>query len=294
MAFPPHNQWPPRSGGPRFNSPINPAFLPRLIALGVLVFVLVLAGSTATYIVQPGTRGIKVTLGKAHERFLPEGFGFKTPFVTSIVPVNVRQKTQPLKADCFSSDLQQVIAELRILYRVPEQSVVHIYKQYAGDPFDSLIAPRVQEAIKEVTALQTAEQIVKQRQEIKEKTLAAARQKIGDILWVDDIVIRSLDLSTELERAIEAKMVAEQQAAQARFTQLQKQVEAETAIIRAGGEAEAIKVRGEALRLNLAFLRLEIVERWNGKSPLVVPNVPDNSGTGLLLPLGAVEKSAAP
>ena len=39
---------------------------------------------------------------------------------------------------------------------VPEQSAVQIYKQFAGDPFDSLIAPRVQEAIKEVTAMQTA------------------------------------------------------------------------------------------------------------------------------------------
>jgi len=34
-----------------------------------------------------------------------------------------------------------------------------IYKQFAGDPFDSLIAPRVQEALKEVTALSTAEQM---------------------------------------------------------------------------------------------------------------------------------------
>ncbi len=292
MAFTPHNPRPPRSGGPGFELPINPAFLPQLIGLGVLALVLVLAGSASTYVVQPGTRGIKITLGKAAEHFLPAGFGFKTPFITSIVPVNVRQKTQPLKADCFSSDLQQVGAELRILYRVPEESVVQIYKQYAGDPFDSLIAPRVQEAIKEVTALQTAEQIVKNRQEIKEKTLAAARQKIGTMLQVEDIVIRSLDLSPELERAIEAKMVAEQQAAQARFTQMQKQVEAETAIIRAGGEAEAIKVRGEALRLNPAFLRLQIVERWNGKSPLVVPSIANSSGAGLLLPLGAPEPLA--
>jgi len=103
---------------------------------------------------------------------------------------------------------------------------------------------------------------------------------------VEDIVIRSIDLSAELERAIEAKMVAEQQAAQARFTQVQTQVEAETAVISAKGEAEAIKVRGEALKLNLAFLRLKIVERWNGKSPLVVPADPNNTGAGLLLPLG--------
>ena len=273
---------------------MNRSSLITLIGMALLLFVLIIASSSATYVVEPGTRGIKVTLGKAADRFLPGGFGFKTPFITSIVAVNVRQRTQTVRAECFSSDLQQVIIDLRVLYRVPEESVVQIYKQFAGDPFDSLIAPRVQEAVKEITAMQTAEQIVKKREEIKQKALAAAKSKIGTILWVEDIVIRNIDLSKELERAIEAKMVAEQQAAQARFTQVQTQVEAETAVIKARGEAEAIKVRGEALKLNPAFLRLQIVERWNGKSPLVVPADVNNTGAALLLPLGPAEKPATP
>jgi prohibitin 2 len=273
---------------------MNQSLLPKLIGVAVLVFAIIVASSAMTYVVEPGTRGIKVTLGKTAEQFLAEGFGFKAPFITTIVPVNVRQRTQAVRAECFSSDLQQVILDLRVLYRVPEQSVVQIYQQFAGDPFDSLIAPRVQEALKEVTALQTAEQIVKNREEIKQKALAAAKQKIGAMLTVEDIVIRNIDLSKELERAIEAKMVAEQEAAQARFTQLQTQVEAETAIIRARGEGEAIKVRGEALKLNPAFLRLQIVERWNGKSPLVVPADVNNTGAALLLPLGPAEKPSAP
>ncbi len=270
------------------------ASLPVLIVGSVLVFLAVLFLSSTSYIVQPGTRGIKITLGKAEDKFLPEGFGVKAPFITDIVPVNVRQRTEAVKAECFSSDLQQVVADVRVLYRVPEKSVVQIYKQYAGDPFDSLIAPRVQEALKEVTALQTAEQIVKNREEIKQKTLAAAKQKIGDLLWVEDIVVRNIDLSKDLERAIEAKMVAEQQATQAKFSQTQTQVEAETAIIRAKGEAEAIRERGAALKLNPAFLRLQMVERWNGRAPLVVPVGVNNNGAALLMPMGAVEPAAAP
>ena len=265
---------------------MNPTFVPKIIVVAIVVFVVIIVAATSTYVVNPGTRGIKVTLGKTADQFLPEGFGFKTPFITTIVPVNVRQTTEELSADCFSSDLQQITAELRVLYRVPEKSVVQIYKEFSGDPFDSLIAPRVQEAIKEVTALQTAEQIVKNREEIKQKSLAAAKLKIGEILWVEDIVIRNINLSSELERAIEAKMVAEQQAAQARFTQVQTEVEAQTAIIRAGGEAEAIKERGQALKLNPAFLRLQIVEKWNGRSPLVVPSAEHSTGAELLLPLG--------
>lgn len=273
---------------------MNPNFLPRLIGAGVLVFVLVILGSASTYMVDPGTRGIKVTLGKTADQFLPEGFGLKAPFITSIVPVNIRQKTMPVKADCFSSDLQQVGLDVRVLYRVPEQSVVQIYKQFAGDPFDSLIAPRVQEAIKEVTALYTAEQIVKSREEIKKKALTAAKLKIGNLLLVEDIVVRDINLSPELEKAIEAKMVAEQQANQARFTQVQTQVEAETAVISAKGEAEAIRVRGEALRQSPAFLRWKIVERWNGRSPMVVPSGPENSGAALLLPIGPAEMPVVP
>lgn len=274
----------PYSGEMRVD--ISSAALVRLVLTGVVVFVVAVIGFAGTYVVQPGTRGIRVTLGKTADRFLPEGFGLKTPLITTIVPINVRQRTKGLQAECFSSDLQQVRMDLRVLYRVPEQSVVQIYRQYAGDPFESLIAPRVQEATKEVTALMTAEQIVKKREEIKQKAIQGARAKIGPILSVEDIVIRSIELSPELERVIEAKMVADQQATQARFTQLQTQIDAETAVIRARGEAEAIRVRGEALKANPALIRLQIVERWNGKSPLVVPAAVDG-GAGLLLPMGA-------
>ncbi len=259
--------------------------LTRIIAAAVAVFVVFVLLSAASYVVEPGTRGIKVTLGKAEEAFLPEGFGWKAPMLTDIKVVSIKQRTVKLKADCFSSDLQQVGVDVRVLYRIPETSVVQIFKDFAGDPFDSLVAPRVQEALKEVTALRTAEQIVKDREPIKQAAIAASRMKIGKMVSVEDIVIRNIDLSTELERAIEAKMVAEQEAAKSRFVQQQTEVEAQTAIIRAKGEAEAIKVRGSALKLNPAVLRLQIVEKWNGKSPLVVPSDPNGQPAGLLLPL---------
>lgn len=272
----------------------NEPFPSRWLGIGLLIFVVVLIGWSSTYVIDPGNRGIRVTLGKADSKWLSEGFGMRAPFVTRIVNVSVRQRTQALKADCFSSDLQQVGIDLRVLYRIPDESVVTIYQQFAGDPFDSLIAPRVQEALKEVTAMETAERIVKGRENIKQKALIAARQKIGGMLRLEDVVIRDIDLSEQLERAIEAKMVAEQQAAQARFTQVQTQVEAETAVISAKGEAEGIKVRGEAMRTSPSFLRLKIVERWNGTSPLVVPSDPQGTGAALLLPLGPTHPSGSP
>ena len=265
--------------------------LSKLIGVAILIFVLVLLGSSASYVVNPGFRGVEVTLGKVSPVFKGEGFGWKTPFVTQIVPVSVRQQTRELQADCYSSDLQQVKTQLRVLYRVPESSVVKIYQQFAGDPFDSLIAPRVQEALKEVTALQSAEQIVKQRESIKSAALVAAQKKVGDIVVIVDVVIQNIDLSHELETAIESKMVQEQEAAKAKFTQVKAQIEADTVVIKAKGDAESIKIRGEALKLTPAFIDLQIVEKWDGRAPLYVGGGANGGGVNMLLPAVDLQKS---
>jgi prohibitin 2 len=263
--------------------------LARLIGIGILVFVGVVLASSTTYVVQPGNRGVKVILGKVQPEYLKQGLGFKSPFITRVVQVPIRQRTQPLKAECYSSDLQQVNAQLQILYRVPQQSVVSIFQNYAGDPFDSLIAPRVQEALKEVAALQTAEMIVTNRLLIKSKSLDLARAKIGtNFLDLVDLVIEEFSLSKELENAIEQKMVQEQEAAKAKFTQRKAEIEAETAIIKAKGEADSIRIRGEALDLNPSFIDLQILEKWDGKSPLVIGG--DNSNP-IMVPLNNLENA---
>lgn len=264
--------------------------LAKLMGVGLLLLVGIIALASASFVVEPGYRGVEVTLGKVSPVFKPEGFGWKSPFVTHIVPVSVRQQTRELQAECYSSDLQQVKTELRVLYRIPESSVVRIYQQYAGDPFDSLIAPRIQEALKEVTAMQSAEQIVKKREEIKSQALISAQKKVGDILVIVDVVIQNIDLSHELEAAIEAKMVQEQEAAKAKFTQQKTQIEADTAVIKAKGEAESIHIRGEALKQTPAFIELQIVEKWDGKSPLVVAGSNAN-GANLLLPMVDLQKA---
>jgi prohibitin 2 len=268
----------------------------RIVGIAIIVFVIIVLASSGTYIVKPGYRGVAVTLGKVSPAFKPEGFGFKQPFITHVHPTSVRQRTRLMPAECYSSDLQQVRMQVNVLYRVPERSVVKIFQEYAGEPFDNLIAPRVQEAIKEVAATQSAEQIVKNRQSVKTRSLELAQRKIGtNFLEVIDVVLYNISLSPELEQAIELKMVQEQDAAKAKFTQLKAQIEADTAIIRARGEAEAIEVRGQALRANPEFIKLQIVQSWNGKSPLVVGS---EGGASMMLSIdpgsGAAPSAPAP
>lgn len=271
---------------------MNPKTVAGLIVGALFIFALILAGSSATYVVEPGHRGVEVTLGRVSPGFKPEGFGLKLPFVTRVTPLLIRQQTDKMVADCYSSDLQQVKIDVRVLYRVPESSVVSIYRDFAGYPFDSLVKPRVAEALNEITAGRTAELIVQKREEVKSKALESARRKIGDILVIEDIVLEDISLTRALENAIEAKMVQEQEAARARFAQQQAQTEASTVVIKAKGEAESIVLRGKALRENPSVLELQIIEHWDGVTPLVVG--PGATGANMMLPLGDFTTDAKP
>ena len=166
-----------------------------IIAALIFILIIIFGGS---FIIPPGHRGVLITMGKVSPVFAPEGLGFKLPLLTSVVPISVRQQSMVAKADCYSADLQQINVELRVLYRIPESMIVKMFRDYSGDPFDSLVSPRVAEALKEVTALQSAEQIVKKREEIKAKTLEGARSKVGDLLVIEDVVIQNVSLSKEL------------------------------------------------------------------------------------------------
>jgi prohibitin 2 len=175
---------------------------------------------------------------------------------------------------------------------VPDASVVVLFRDYAGDPFDTLIKPRIAESINEVTALRSAEVIVQKREEVKTRVLDSARKKLGELVVLEDVVLENIGLTKMLENAIEAKMVQEQEAARARFSQQQAQTEANTAVIKAKGEAESINLRGKALRENPSIIDLQIVERWDGVPPLVVG--PAASGAGMILPLGDFKPHAPP
>src|SRR5204863_9718504 len=115
----------------------------RMIGGAILIFVIVIMASSGTYVVHPGYRGVEVTMGKVSPAFKPEGFGLKAPIITAIHPISTRQQTAEDKAECYSADLQQIRVDLRVLFRIPESSVVKLFQEYSVEPFDSLVALRV-------------------------------------------------------------------------------------------------------------------------------------------------------
>ncbi len=255
----------------------------RFIGIGVAGFLFVMLFMSSYATVPPGHRGISVTLGKVAPQALGEGFAFKKPFIETILKYPIMQITQKGRAVSFSSDLQTISVEFALMYKTPEAKVVEIYQQYAGEPYAALIEPRLQEAIKQVTAMYRAEELVKNREKIKATVLEKTKKEMVGLLTIVDFAITNIDLTDQLEKAIEDKQVKEQQAL-AKVYELQKaQKDAEIRIVNAKAEAEAIKITGDALAAAPKLIELELVKKWDGKAPQSV--VTSQGGANILLPL---------
>jgi prohibitin 2 len=255
----------------------------RYIKVIICLVAIIILTMSAYTIVPPGHRGISVTLGKVDPTARGEGIAFKIPFIEKIVLVPVQQLTVSGRAPCFSSDLQTIDIAYSVLYRLPENKVVELYQQYSGNPYFTLVEPRLHEALKQITSKFRAEDLVKSREAIKTAVLQKIQIEMAGLIDVRDVPITNIDLTDELEHAIELKQVTEQQALAKEYELKKAQKQAEITIVNAKAEAEAVKIKGEALKSSPDVISLEIAKRWNGQSPQSV--VVSQGGANVLMPL---------
>lgn len=257
-----------------------------ILAAGVALFATLILLPGSCTVIDPGHRGVSITLGKVNQTVLYEGVNFKKPFVESIESINVQQQTlTDGQTPCFSSDTQTVIIGYSVLYRIPELKVVTLYQNYKGDPFNTLVRPRLEDAMKQVVAQYRAEDIIKSREKIRTDILALVRKNVEGLVDVIDIPITNIDLSDEIEKAIELKQVTEQQALAKQYEVKKAEAESEITIIGAKAEAESVKIKGEALKQSREVIDLEIVKKWNGISPTTVVVGDGKSGANIVLPI---------
>lgn len=258
------------------------SFAPRLVAGAALLIFSLIALSSSTHIVPPGFRGVLITLGKTEPVFKPEGLTLKLPFIQQIANVSVRQVTQQGRAASFTADLQNVDVLYDVLYRLPEARVVELYQNYSGNVYDSLLLPRIQESIKQVSAQYRAEDLVKNREKIKVQVIESLRQAMDGLVIINDLTITNIDLTDDLEKAIEQKTIAEQQSLKKNFELDIATKDAEIKRVTAKGEADAIRLQGEALKASPNVIELEIIRKWDGRAPQTV--VTDKGGANIVLP----------
>jgi regulator of protease activity HflC (stomatin/prohibitin superfamily) len=249
-----------------------------IVSVGaVLVIALVVVVVFNSYtVVDAGTRGVVKTFGEVTGVF-EEGLHFRTPLVTSVVPVDVKTRRYESNSSAASRDLQIVTTQVVLNYHPDPAAVGTLVRDIGTDYEPKVIDPAIQESVKAATARFTAEELITQRPLVSEsiKDVLGTRLIPRGII-VEDLSITEFNFSPEFSKAIEAKQVAEQDALRAERELRRVQIEAQQQVAQADAQAEArLKVaqaEAEALRLQRevispALLQLRFIEKWDGVLP---------------------------
>jgi regulator of protease activity HflC (stomatin/prohibitin superfamily) len=271
--------------------------------LGTAAFVCIFLVSLffgSYYTVHETERGIVLRNG-ALISIEKAGLGFKTPFITSVVKVDMTTQTYSQnKINSYSNDQQPADLRISVTFHAAPDKVEDYYRRFSADVdtvLQRLIWPNLMKEAKIVFGRYSAQRVVTDRGPLNEEITVALKQAIAydPVIIIDGVQVESVDWSPQYVQAIEARMQAEvavqqlqqnlqREKVQAQITVTKADAEAKRVMasataeagatrLRGDAEASAIKARADALAANAALIELTKAEKWNGILPTtMLPN----------------------
>jgi regulator of protease activity HflC (stomatin/prohibitin superfamily) len=244
------------------------------IAGRIILTLLILAIISTFFVVIPaGKRGVLMEFGQVKEVILTEGLHPLIPVVNTVEKLSVRVQKQEIIVQAACQDLQNISLEVALNWHLDANKIYLIFQQIGNQNqiIDKIINPSLSEVIKSVTAQYTAEEIIKQRSQVKTEVDTKLRDRLENYhILMDDLSFLNIHFSDRFQEAVEAKQIAEQEARRAGFIAQKALKKAEAKINLAKGEAEANRLIQASLTPEI--LQRQTLKRWNGRLPLIVDN----------------------
>lgn len=154
-----------------------------------------------------------------------------------------------------SSDQQPIYARLFVNFQVQPKDVVRLYKEVGPSWKRILLEPRALQDFKEITSTFLTVEMTTHRQQLRKLTRDRLEQELSKYdIKIVDVFVKNIDFAASYKQAVESKQVAVQQA-------LQAKQQADTKRNLAKGEADAIYLKGRALKRNPQILQLEAIDK---------------------------------
>jgi len=267
------------------------------IAVGVLAGVILIVIASVVSI-PTGHTGIVTTFGAVEDYTLEAGIHFKAPW-QNVVKLDNRNQKATVDMSCFSSDIQEVTVKYTVNYQIEKSNAQKIYKTIGMEYYNTVVSPRVQEAVKSVMAQYNAESLIANRETLSSEIKEILVRKLAVYnIEVLDASIENLDFTDAFTEAVEAKQVAEQNKLRAEIEQEQMTIEAkaqaerdviaadaaaevskiEADVVAYAGEKEALANKEIAASLTKDLVDYYYAQKWNGVLPEIV-------GTETVLPI---------
>lgn len=275
-----------------------PAILAAIAAIGMII-----AGFSATYIVDEGHVGVVTKWGKAVAQEDPAGLSFKAPIGTSIVEFDVRERRLAEEMAAATANQLPISATVTYSWRMDPARVLEVYKSY-GSPerFEAnIIAPRLRQAAKAGLSQYQASALIQDRTSVANAIMASLQEALEPYPAISaSLQIENVTLPPRYLEAVMAKEEAREAAAKEQYNlekqKLESQREVQTAEAqrdaaraRADGEAyrireeakaeadsirdigeaqaEAISAQQKAIANNPLIIDYEKARRWDGQMP---------------------------
>ncbi len=254
--------------------------LGTLILMLVTLIVVLASVVSAIVIVPPGHVGVKVRLGSVSQDELPEGFGWKTPFIEGVTMMSVKTQEYTMSytkgegakhdSDIISALTKEGLSvglDITILYKLTPSEAAKVYQTIGPKYVSVIVRPPIRTIIREVVAKYEAKQIYSSdraiiSQEIFTELEAVLIQR-GIIL--EQVLLRHVQLPTQLTTAIEAKLTAEQNIEKREFEVEVEKQEAERKRIEAQGIADAQQIIDKTLtKPYLTYLLITHLKDYEG------------------------------
>lgn len=272
------------------------------VVLGI-VFILasIIFGAFTT--VPAGHRGVVIRFSAVTGTILEEGLQVKVPFLDSVVMMDVRTDKYEVAAAAASRDLQDVSTTIALNWRLEPIRTGEIYRTLGMDYAGRITAPAVQEVVKQVTARHRAEDLITNREMVRNEIAEELTVRLLERgIIVEAVSITEFRFNETFVAAVEAKVAAEQAVLQAQFTLEQVKIEAQqreekergeanARIAAAEGEAEYIRVVTDAQvaannaiaeSLTPEVLQYILLDRLGEDIKVMV--IPSGQGLDLVLP----------
>lgn len=238
---------------------------------GALLAFSVMVSGCGFKIVDTGHRGVKTHFGKVEGDTLDEGLHFYNPLTSNIVELSVREEKFEKTTVAYTKDVQQVQVKYAVTF-FPDKSKIHLLYQDLGMAWADKILPQtIEGAVKAVIGQYEAVDLIAHRSKaVEEAQTFVIEQFKSRAVNITRVELVNLDFHDEFEKAVEAKVVAIQKAAEAKNRTVEIEENARQKMIAAKAEAESMRIRAEALSKNKGLVEYEAIQKWNGELPTYV------------------------
>lgn len=181
----------------------------KIKCIYLVVAVITLLSSCA--VIRPGEVALKVKFGKIKPDILKPGIHSTGLIGTKVERFDTRVIEYSKKLGFHSREGIEVTSELTLLYHLVPDSVISIYQKFNGYYQNTLIVNNLITALRQEGLNHNAIELITQRAEIENSIKEKLITTIGKYgFTVDLILIKEIDLPTEVTKTIQSKLTAEQ------------------------------------------------------------------------------------